>query len=72
MGQMQWSQDGPRHSAPSGESDTLHQFSDMILQLGSQIGGSIVAKLMSSGAIGNVSQISAPPHNQATQQCKYI
>ena len=64
---MQRSQDGPRHSTPSGESDKLHQFSDMILQLGSQIGGSIVAKLMSSGAIGNVSQISASSHNQATQ-----
>ena len=66
---MQRSQDGPRHSTPSGGSDTLHQFSDMILQLGSQIGDSIVAKLMSSGAIGNVSQIGAPSHNQVTQPC---
>ena len=66
---MQRSQDGPRHSTPSGGSDTLHQFSDMILQLGSQIGDSIVAKLMSSGAIGNVSQICAPLHNQVTQPC---
>ena len=66
---MQRSQDGPCHSTPSGGSDTLHQFSDMILQLGSQIGDSIVAKLMSSGAIGNVSQIGAPSHNQVTQPC---
>ena len=66
---MQRSQDGPRHSTPSGGSDTLHQFSDMILQLGSQIGDSIVAKLMSSGAIGNVSQISAHafPYKTFTQ-----
>lgn len=50
----QRSQGGPHHSTPSGGDVTLHQLSDMIAQLGSQIGESIAAKLTSSGATGGV------------------
>lgn len=67
MGQMSWG--GPHHSTPSGENDTLHQLSDMIYQLGSQIGESIAAKLMSGGALGDVDRSSATSHNQTTQPC---
>ena len=63
----QMSQGGPRHSTPSGETDTLHQLSDMIFQLGSQIGESIAARLMSSGAIGNIDQNATPSPNQTTR-----
>lgn len=49
IGQMSFG--GPSHSTPSGGND-LHQFSDMIFQLGSQIGESIASKLLSSGVIG--------------------
>lgn len=52
-------QGGPPHSTPSGENDTLHQLSDMITQLGSQIGESIAASLISSGAIANSNQTNA-------------
>ena len=60
-------QDGPHHSTPSGENTTLHQFSDMIYQLGSQIGESIVASLLSSGAIGGANHSSANLHNAEYQ-----
>lgn len=70
MGQML--QGEPLHSTPSGESDTLHQFSDMIYRLGSQIGESIAATLMSGGTIGNVDQSSAPSHSQAAQPCSNV
>lgn len=60
-------QGGPHHSTPSGEDGTLHQLSDMIIQLGSQIGESIAASLVSSVAIANVNQTSASTHMQATQ-----
>lgn len=67
MGQVSWG--GPHHSTPSGDCNTLHQLSDMICQLGSQIGESIAARLMSGGALGNVNQSSAPSHNQPAQPC---
>lgn len=50
----QRSQGGPHYSTPSGGDATLHQLSDMIVQLGSQIGESIAATLASSGAMGGV------------------
>lgn len=65
MGRMSWG--GPHHSTPSGDSDTLHKLSDMICQLGSQIGESIAATLLSSGAVGNVDQSSGPSRDRATQ-----
>lgn len=49
IGQMSF--EGPLHSTPSASSD-LHQLSDMICRLGSQIGESIATKLLSSGVIG--------------------
>ena len=49
IGQMSF--EGPIHSTPSAGSD-LHQLSDMICQLGSQIGESIATKLLSSGIVG--------------------
>lgn len=44
----------------------------MKYQLGSQIGESIAAKLISSSAIGNVDQSSAPSHYQASQPCSNV
>ena len=62
----QMSLGGPHHSTPS-ETDTLHQLSDMIYRLGSQIGESIAATLMSSGAMSNINQSDALSHNQTTR-----
>lgn len=63
----QISQGGPSHSMPIGEGDTLRQFSNMIYQLGSQIGESIATKLLSGGVIGNVDQSNTHSGNQVTQ-----
>lgn len=43
--------EGPHTSTPSSDSDAIHQLTDMVGQLGVQIGESIVAKLMASGVI---------------------
>lgn len=55
----------PYHSITSGENDTLHQLSDMIITSVSQIGESIAASLTCSGAIAYVVQTCAPSQNQA-------
>ena len=64
-------QGGPHHSTPSGESATLHLFGDMIYQLGLQIGESIVASLLSSGAIGGAYHGSAHLHNAEYQDTQH-
>lgn len=43
--------DGVQTSTPNTDANAIHQLSDMIGQLGAQIGESIVAKLMSAGVV---------------------
>lgn len=67
MDQKSW--DGPYHSTPSSDNDTLDQLSDIICRLGSQIGESIAAKRMSNGSVGNTDKSVAPSHNKTTKPC---
>lgn len=64
----QMSQGGPHHSTPSGGNDTLHQLTDMITRLGSQIGESIAATLMSGGAVGGASHTDVPAYHVGDTQ----
>ncbi|XP_041939064.1 uncharacterized protein LOC121700261 [Alosa sapidissima] len=50
----------PHHSTPVDENATLHQITDMISLLGSQIGESIAASLVSNGVISGVGQGDTP------------
>ncbi|KAK0136759.1 hypothetical protein N1851_027071 [Merluccius polli] len=43
--------EGPRTSTPGSDIDAIHHLTDMVGQLGAQIGESIVAKLMSAGVV---------------------
>lgn len=43
--------EGPLTSTPSSDVDAIHHLTDMVGQLGAQIGESIVAKLMSAGVV---------------------
>ncbi|XP_075932775.1 uncharacterized protein LOC142932666 [Anarhichas minor] len=43
--------DGPLTSTPGSDLDAIHHLTDMVGQLGAQIGESIVAKLMSAGVV---------------------
>ena len=43
--------EGPHTSTPGSDVDAIHHLTDMVGQLGAQIGESIVAKLMSAGVV---------------------
>jgi len=57
--------DGPQTSTPSSDSDVIHHLTDMVGQLGAQIGESIVAKLMSAGVVNMTGdhQTTSPDQN---------
>ena len=42
---------GPHTSTPGSDVDAIHHLTDMVGQLGAQIGETIVAKLMSAGVV---------------------
>ena len=64
----QMSQDRPHHSTPYDENATLHQLTDMISLLGSQIGESITASLVSNGVIGGVGRGNTPMRHAGDTQ----
>ena len=47
--------EGPHTSTPGSDVDAIHHLTDMVGQLGAQIGESIVAKLMSAGVVNMIS-----------------
>ena len=47
----QFMREGPHTSTPGSDVDAIHHLTDMVGQLGAQIGESIVAKLMSAGVV---------------------
>ena len=64
----QMSRDMPHYSTPFDENATLHQLTDMISLLGSQIGESITASLVSNGVIGGVVQGNTPMRHAGDTQ----
>lgn len=59
--------EGPQTSTPSSDIDAIHHLTDMVGQLGAQIGESIVAKLMSAGVVNMNSNLQATSPVQNTQ-----
>lgn len=58
--------DGPHTSTPSSDVDAIHHLTDMVGQLGTQIGESIVAKLMSAGVMNMPSDHHSTSFTQTT------
>ena len=58
---------GPHASTPVSDANAIHQLSDMMGQLGAQIGESIVAKLMSAGVVNTSGAPQAAPAAGNTQ-----
>lgn len=59
--------EGPQTSIPSRDVDAIHHLTDMVGQLGAQIGESIVAKLMSAGVMNMSSDHQATSATQNTR-----
>lgn len=58
---------GPHTSTPGSDIDAIHHLTDMVGQLGAQIGESIVAKLMSAGVVNMSSDHQTASTTQDTQ-----
>lgn len=60
--------EGPHTSTPSSDADAMNRLTDMVGQLGVQIGESIVAKLMSSGVVNMSGDPQNTSHSQNTHR----
>lgn len=59
--------EGPYTSTPGSDVEAIHHLTDMVGQLGAQIGESIVAKLMSAGVVNMNTDCNAASVNNNTQ-----